>query len=135
MTSLLPTEVLASSKPFPGPVEALVVRVLDGDTLVADARVWPGQTIRVNVRIRGIDAPEMKSRCRHEHLAAEKAREALSTMLGEGMIRISNIAGAKYYGRVLADVETPSGVSVAPALLSAALVRPYKGGRRKGWCG
>jgi micrococcal nuclease len=125
----------ARSKTFAGPVEALVVDVLDGDTFVADALVWPGQTIRVNIRIRGIDAPEMKSRCAEEHLAAGKARDALAALLGEGSVSISNIAGAKYYGRVLADVATGSGVNVAPALLSAALVRPYKGGRRRGWCG
>lgn len=123
------------SGPFAGPVEASVVHVLDGDTFVADAFVWPGQTIRVNVRIRGIDAPEMKSRCAGEHLAAEKAREALAALLGDGGVSISNIAGAKYYGRVLADVTTPSGVDVAPELISAALVRPYGGGRRAGWCG
>jgi len=125
----------ARSKNFAGPVEALVVDVLDGDTFVADALVWPGQTIRVNIRIRGIDAPEMKSRCTEERLAAEKARDALAALLGEGSVSISNIAGAKYYGRVPADVETISGVDVAPVLLSAALVRPYKGGRRGGWCG
>lgn len=124
-----------SKTAFAGPVEASVIHVLDGDTFVADAAIWPGQTIRVNVRIRGIDAPEMKSRCAVEHAAALEAREALSRLVGEGPVRISNIAGAKYYGRVLADVETASGTDVAPMLLSTAPVRPYKGGRRGGWCG
>lgn len=130
-----PGAVLARSKNFAGPVEALVVHILDGDTIVADALVWPGQTIRVNIRIRGIDAPEMKSRCAEEHFAAERAREALSSLIGDGRVSISNIAGAKYYGRVLADVETTAGIEVAPALLMAAVVRPYRGGRRAGWCG
>jgi endonuclease YncB( thermonuclease family) len=88
----------------------------------------------VNVRIRGVDAPEMKSRCPTEHAAALAARDVLSRLLGGGSVSIFNIAGAKYYGRVLADVVTGSGANVAPALLSAAVVRPYHGGRRAGWC-
>jgi micrococcal nuclease len=50
-------------------------------------------------------------------------------------VRISNIGSAKYYGRVLADVETQAGEFVAGQMLERALVRPYDGGRRAGWCG
>src|SRR5690606_39233702 len=87
-----------------GPVEARILRVLDGDTFEAEARVWPGHSVRVNVRIRGIDAPEIKSRC-----GAER-RAALSELLGE-RVSLWNIGSAKYYGRVLADVETAEGTS------------------------
>ena len=76
----------------------------------------------------------MKSRCADEHDAALEARAALTELLREGSVSISNISGAKYYGRVLADVVTTGGIDVAPALLSDALIRPYKGGRRIGWC-
>ena len=117
-----------------GPVEATVVEVLDGDTFFAEAYVWPGQVIEVNVRIRGIDAPEMKSRCSSEHQAALRARDALSKLVASGVVRLSNIGGAKYFGRVLADVETFEGEIVAQSLLDRALVRSYGGGRRAGWC-
>ena len=43
------------------PVE--VVRVYDGDTLMADAKPWPGVTMRVTVRLRGVDAPEIEGKC------------------------------------------------------------------------
>lgn len=119
---------------FEGPVDATVLSVLDGDTFLAEAHVWPGQVIEVNIRVRGIDAPEMKSRCQAEHAAALKARDALADLVGS-RVRISNIGSAKYYGRVLADVETQSGEFVAGQMLERALVRPYKGGRRAGWCG
>jgi micrococcal nuclease len=119
---------------FEGPVEATVLNVLDGDTFLAEAHVWPGQVIEVNIRVRGIDAPEMKSRCGAEHVAARKAREALAELMGTN-VRISNIGSAKYYGRVLADVETQAGEFVAGQMLERALVRPYNGGRRAGWCG
>jgi micrococcal nuclease len=118
---------------FEGPVEATVLDVLDGDTFLAEAHVWPGQVIEVNVRVRGIDAPEMKSRCEAEHIAALKARKALIELIGE-RVRISNIGSAKYYGRVLGDVETPAGEFVAEQMLGRALVRAYGGGRRACWC-
>ena len=125
----------SAAKLFRGPVEAVVVEVLDGDTFLAEAIVWPGHSVRVNVRIRGIDAPEMKARCDAERAAALRAREALASLFGADPIAISNISGAKYYGRVLADVTTADGQGVASVLLGEKLVRPYGGGRREAWCG
>ncbi len=112
-----------------------MVKVLDGDTFLADALVWPGQTVRVNIRLRGVDAPEMKARCDSERHAALRARQALVDLLGATPVSISNISGAKYYGRVLADVTTADGSGVAGRLPDSNLVRPYGGGRRAGWCG
>jgi micrococcal nuclease len=123
-----------AAKTFPGPVEATVIDVLDGDTFLADAHIWPGHSVRVNVRIRGIDAPEMKSRCAAEHSAALRARDVLAGLLGGAQVSISNIGGAKFYGRVLADVETKGGEAVGPALLDRELVRRYDGGKRGSWC-
>ena len=120
---------------FAGPVSARVVEVLDGDTFVADAEIWPGQTLRVNVRIRGIDAPEMKSRCPAERDAALLARSALADLVGERAVSLTNIGSAKYYGRVLADVSTGTGAAISAAMLEDGLVRPYGGGKRAGWCG
>ena len=120
---------------FTGPVRAKVLKVLDGDTFSADALVWPGHTVRVNVRIRGVDAPEMKSRCAAERLAALEARDELSGLIGSAGVSISNIGGAKYYGRVLADVATEDGTAIAQTLIERALARPYGGGKRQGWCG
>ena len=117
-----------------GPVAATVVRVIDGDTFVAEAHVWPGETVRVSVRIRGIDAPELHSRCGEERVAAAVARDALAALLEGQAVTISNVGGGKYYGRVLADVETSAG-GVAPAMLSRDLVRRYSGGRRQPYCG
>lgn len=112
-----------------------MIEVIDGDTFLADARIWPGQVIRVNVRIRGIDAPEMRGRCASEKAGAERARTSLAELISGTVVSITNIGGAKYYGRVLADVETPQGLAIGPALLGRNLVRPYGGEKRKSWCG
>ena len=131
MVACLPA---GAAKTFRGPVEASVVKVIDGDTFVADAAVWPGQTVRVSVRVRGIDAPEMKARCEAERIAAVRARNELAMLLGNEVVAISNIAGAKYYGRVLADVANAAGIQVGPLMIDRQLARAYGGGRRQAWC-
>ncbi|SEB55187.1 nuclease homologue [Nitratireductor aquibiodomus] len=128
--SAQPAAFAARREVISGPVEARVLRVIDGDTFVAEAHVWPGQRIRVSVRIRGVDAPELRSRCAAEKAAARAARAALGRLLAQGTVRIGNISGGKYYGRVLADVTTEPGGDVASRLLDARLVAAYGGGRR-----
>lgn len=117
-----------------GPVEARVLRVIDGDSFIAEAHVWPGHTVTVSVRIRGIDAPELRSRCDAEREAARRARAALEEMLAAGPVDMTNIGGGKYYGRVIADVTAHDGRAVAHVLIAAAHARPYAGGRRSGFC-
>lgn len=129
---LMATPAVAAA-PFEGPVKARVLKVLDGDTFLAEAELWPGQSLRIHVRLRGIDAPERKARCPAERDMAAAARSALARHLGDE-VRISNIAGAKYYGRVLADVAAASGGDVSAQMLRDGLARPYAGGRRAGWC-
>lgn len=123
-----------SRRVLPGPVEARVVRVIDGDTFLADVHVWPGHTVRVSIRLRGIDAPEMRGACASERAAASRARDKLVLLLGEGPVLVTNVGGGKYYGRVLADVAGPDGGQAAAALLRKGLVRPYSGGRRVSLC-
>ncbi len=119
-----------SRETIAGPVEADVVRVIDGDTFVAAAHVWPGQVITVAVRVRGIDAPELHSHCASEREAAAQSRQALEAMIAGGPVTISNIGGGKYYGRVLADVADRHGRPVAQVMLSRSLARAYGGGKR-----
>src|SRR6185312_332928 len=38
-----------------------VLRVIDGDTFEARVHVWPGLDITTKVRLRGVDAPEMRA--------------------------------------------------------------------------
>jgi len=76
----------------------------------------------------------LHSRCPRERIAAAEARDALAALLDGQPVTISNIGGDKYYGRVLADVETGEG-AVAPIMLSRSLVRHYSGGRRRPYCG
>lgn len=112
-----------------------VVRVLDGDTFEARVRIWPGMEVTTRVRLRGIDAPEMKSRCHDERVKALAARDALARILSEGTVGISRIGQDKYGGRVDADVSTARTSDVSALLLERGLARRYSGGRRESWCG
>jgi micrococcal nuclease len=117
-----------------GPVEARVLRVIDGDTFEAEALVWPGHRVRVAVRIRGVDAPEMRSRCGAERQAAVHAKDALERLIGGRVVTISRVGGGKYYGRVLADATNAEGLPIAETLLRHGMVRAYMGGRRVPFC-
>jgi endonuclease YncB( thermonuclease family) len=117
-----------------GPVRASLVRVIDGDTVEADVHVWPGHTVRVSVRLRGIDAPELRARCTAEKTAALHAREALAHLLASGAFHVRNVDGDKFFGRVVADIETPEGEPIVDRLLTAGIVRPYDGKARASWC-
>lgn len=117
-----------------GPVRASLVRVIDGDTVEADVHVWPGHTVRVSVRLRGIDAPELRSRCEAEKLAALDARDTLAGLLASGAFHVRNVDGDKFFGRVVADIETPEGDGIVERLLEVGLVRPYDGKARASWC-
>lgn len=115
-----------------GPVPAEIVRILDGDTVLVLAMPWPDQHVRVAVRLRGIDAPEMKAKCPREREAAERARAALADLAGDaGVVALYNVSGGKYFGRVLADMVTPAGVDIGPELMARGLVAAYDGGKRK----
>lgn len=119
---------------LPGPYEAVVERVVDGDTLGVRVRVWLGQEVSVLVRIRGIDAPERRGRCASEKARAADATDALARLVGTDDVVLARIEGGKYYGRVIADVTTGRGEDVGASLLAEGLARPYEGGRRRPWC-
>jgi endonuclease YncB( thermonuclease family) len=116
--------------PIAGPVEADLISVIDGDTLLVEAKPWPQQKVTVLVRIRGIDAPELKAKCDADRRAALRAKERLTDLTG-GRIRLSNIAGDKYFGRVVADVSIGDVPDLGSSLLAQGLVKAYDGGRRK----
>jgi endonuclease YncB( thermonuclease family) len=124
-------QVRAAAK---GAYAAEVLRVLDGDTFVARVHLWPGLDITTKVRLRGIDAPEMKARCREERNRAEAAREALESILAEGPLTVLHVDLDKYGGRVVADAATARTEDVSQALLAQGVARVYAGGRRQGWC-
>lgn len=50
-----------------------VIRTIDGDTFEAQVHMSPGLDLTTRVRLRGIDAPELKAACPQELQMAESA--------------------------------------------------------------
>jgi len=113
---------------------AEVLRVIDGDTFEARVNLWPGLDVTTRVRLRGVDAPELKARCDAERIKAEAAREALRAILEQGEVGISHVTLDKYGGRVVASASTAATPDVSTELLNAGHARRYGGGHRDGWC-
>jgi endonuclease YncB( thermonuclease family) len=111
-----------------------VIRTIDGDTFEARVHLSPGLDLTTRVRLRGIDAPELKASCPLELQMAEAATDALRALLGEGGVTIFNIGPDKYNGRVDADAATSKTQNVSTAMLAAGHARSYNGGHRSGWC-
>jgi endonuclease YncB( thermonuclease family) len=111
-----------------------VVRTIDGDTFEARVHLSPGLDPTTRVRLRGIDAPELKAACPQEFQMAQAAGEALRGLLGEGGVTIHNIGPDKYAGRVIADVATRRTDDISAALIASGHARSYRGGQRGSWC-
>ena len=119
---------------------ATIVKVVDGDTLKLDVKIWPGITSRVNLRLRFIDTPE-KGGVRNgkpipecEKKIASVAIKYVKELLPVGKkIFISSVKKGKYSGRVLglANIE---GESLSKILIRKGYARKYSGGTRSGWC-
>ncbi len=118
----------------PGPVPARVLRVIDGDTIVVRARIWLGQDIETQVRLDGVDAPEMNGKCESERRLAVNARNFIVAMTAGGVVVLHQIHYGKYAGRVVARVTSPDDRDFSKALIGAGLGRAYKGRRRASWC-
>ena len=117
-----------------GPVRAQVLRVIDGDTLEVNAIIWVDQTIRTRVRLSRVDTPELHGRCAEEKRLAEAARDYLRKRVENREVVLKNVQWGKYAGRVLADVESLDGESLARSLVEQGFARPYDGKKRKPWC-
>lgn len=117
-----------------GPILADVVKVRDGDSIVVLAHIWPGQKVHVSVRLRGIDAPEIRGKCHTEIKKANRAKLEVVRLVGTQPVQLFNVSGGKYFGRVLANVTTGDGTNIARHLLQRKLVRKYSGRKRKSWC-
>jgi endonuclease YncB( thermonuclease family) len=127
-SAAIAAEVLA------GPYVGTVERVIDGDTLAVRVQIWLQQSLEISVRVRGIDAPEVDGDCDLERMRAADATAALQRLVATGEVRLTEIEGDKFYGRVVANVTTLAGENVGPALIEAGLARSYDGGARESWC-
>lgn len=112
---------------FPAPASAqarVACRAIDGDSLVCG---------RERIRMMGVDAPELRGRCRAEMRLARTAHARMQQLVSRG-VTIER-RGRDRYRRTLAVVRVRSGQDVASLMIRERLARRYDGrGARRGWC-
>ncbi|MFD1703661.1 thermonuclease family protein [Methylopila henanensis] len=125
---------LERTEPSGAGLAATALSAIDGDTIEARVRAFPGQDIVARIRIDGVDAPERRGRCARETAAAEAAAAALAALVRDRPLTLTQVRGDKYFGRVVARVSAAGVGDLAGALVRAGHGRPYDGGRRESWC-
>lgn len=118
-----------------GPYRGLTKDVIDGDTIKADIAIFPGLIHRANIRLSGIDAPEMRGDTECEKQLAQASKQFLEQLLipTAGQIIVKNVKQGKYAGRIVADVYVRNDL-LGDKLINAGHAVEYHGGKRKAWC-
>jgi len=120
---------------LPGPYQAQVLEVIDGDTFRARIRIWLGQDIETFVRLDGIDAPERRSACAAEKQQAQQAKQKLYDLIAGQSLLLYDIHYGKYAGRVIAGArKLEDGQDIAGLMLKSMMAKAYTGGTRTSWC-
>ena len=102
--------------------------VHDGDTCHV-VGIRNGEEMRVNIRLHGIDAPELKSDNPEEKKAAVFARDHLSSRILNKLLTIQFKGPDKYYGRELAILSDSKG-EINKWMLTTRCAVPYDGGKK-----
>ena len=108
-----------------------VISVYDGDTIRVNIDSYPdiiGENIRV--RLKGIDAPEIKGKCQKEIDLAIMARDYLRNAINKSnQIELRNIERGKYF-RIVGELYV-NGENISEELLRKNLVQQYKTKKKK----
>jgi endonuclease YncB( thermonuclease family) len=82
-----------------------VIKVYDGDTITIACKLPLNESpiYRFNVRLKGIDSPEIKGKSHVEKMLALKSRDGLANLIMNKIVILKNVSIEKY-GRILADI-------------------------------
>jgi endonuclease YncB( thermonuclease family) len=117
--------------PFVVPIKfGKVIKVYDGDTITIASKIeGPNNIIyRFQVRLNGIDSPEIKGGTDHEKQLAHNSKDALSNLIMGKIVELRNVSTEKY-GRVLADVYLDS-LNLCEWMIEHGYAVKYDGGTK-----
>ena len=132
---LLFLPALSFSKDYGDYQGAVYVSNYDGDTIKFDLPgLHPIIGKKINIRVNGIDTPEIRGKCEQEKYSAEQAREMVADILKDAeKIDLKNMERGEYF-RIAADVFA-DGESLAEMLVEAGMAIRYSGGKKThNWC-
>lgn len=114
-------------------VQALVANVHDTDTITV-LFVYPGMNkiTKTNLRLLGIDAPELHSKVTVERELCLKGKAFLDELILDKIIDVEFKGMDKYGGRYLADIFINK-KKVNDLLIDKKFVRKYDGGKKTEW--
>ena len=108
-----------------------VIKVYDGDTITIATRFpefHPTNIYKFQVRLNGLDAPEIKGKDTEEKLAAINSRDKLSKKILNKEVELREV-GFEKYGRQLCEV-WHDGVNINKWLIKNRLAVEYDGGTK-----
>jgi len=110
------------------------VRNYDGDTITVNIKnVHPLIGDEINIRVRGIDTPEIRGKCQYEKdLAYEAKYFVRDILLFAKKIDLMNVERGKYF-RIVSDVYI-DGKDIKDFLLDTGYIVMYNGGSKVNWC-
>ena len=109
---------------------AYIIKVYDGDTItIASKLPYPDSPLyRFQVRLRGIDCPEIKSKSEDERKMADFAKKEMEDLVFQKKVILRNL-GTEKYGRLLADVYI-NNIYLNEHMLNRRLAVKYDGGKK-----
>lgn len=135
LLSILTAPMAQAQRVIPGPLEAEVLRVIDGDTIEVRAFIWPGHSVETRVRLADVDAPEIRRvRCEAEREAGFAAKAFVEALLAGENVRVGLLAirPDSFGGRVVAQMALADGRDLGALLISEGHATPFSA--RGGWC-
>lgn len=135
-------ERLENKKPDYHQYEGEIVRIVDADTITVKIHLLPGLEYSVDVRSRGVDAPEIRrAGCDWEKTIAEEAKKAIERRFPVGSwVYIENIEEGSFSGRIIADIKQRFGNQRWRTVTRALLAKegrwgvPFVKGEDFDWC-
>jgi len=109
------------------------VKNYDGDTITVNIlKVHPLLGYHINIRIRGIDCPEIRSHCLKEKQLAIKAKNIVHQICSTGnQLILKNVSRGKYF-RIIADVYVGQ-INLKDILLKNHVAVLYDGRKKINW--
>jgi len=129
--------LLAMAEPVGVIYNAVINRIIDGDTVVVQAPYLPKPLKpEIAVRIYGVDTPEkgFRAKCPEEDARGHAATDFTTAAIKASTKRqVSLIEWDKYGGRILGDIIL-DGKSLRKMLIDQDMAREYFGDAKKPWC-
>lgn len=114
-----------------GDMNAVVIRVVDGDTFYVNIPDMPDLVgSNIGVRLAGCDTPELRDPRPEVRALAHKAKQYMDTLLTGRTITLRRVQRGKYF-RLIADVEMHNEY-LSHHLIRLGYARAYSGGK-KSW--